>query len=170
MGSCVRSHKILAPTQQLVVALPLAMPCGRSKSARNKLRGQAILPSDFKLIWVVQSGKKKYSTFHFGKSELYPSPSHPRGGALAIVTKRWDGMRWTRQRRARLRPDENADRVRRSRVVLAPRCWRQVDGSNPAGDGDNKPAHRGERDISRKAIAQGMSECFRSPVCSCAPF
>ena len=37
------------------------------------------------------------------------------------------------------------------------------------GDGDNKPAHRGERDISRKAIAQGMSECFRCPVCSCAP-
>src|SRR2546421_12442427 len=33
----------------------------------------------------------------------------------------------------------------------------------------NKPAHRGERDISRKAIAQGMSECFRCPVCSCAP-
>src|SRR5213592_108923 len=32
-----------------------------------------------------------------------------------------------------------------------------------------KPAHRGERDISRKAIAQGMSECFRCPVCSCAP-
>src|SRR3989442_10279368 len=31
------------------------------------------------------------------------------------------------------------------------------------------PLHRGERDISRKAIAQGMSECFRSPVCSCAP-
>src|SRR6266496_266623 len=33
-----------------------------------------------------------------------------------------------------------------------------------------KPAHRGEREVSRKAIAQGMSECFRCPVCSCAPF
>jgi hypothetical protein len=33
-----------------------------------------------------------------------------------------------------------------------------------------KPAHRGEHEVSRKAIAQGMSECFRSPVCSCAPF
>src|SRR5438876_12160468 len=33
-----------------------------------------------------------------------------------------------------------------------------------------KPAHRGEHDISRKAIAQGMSECFRCPVCSCAHF
>src|SRR5215208_4245852 len=29
--------------------------------------------------------------------------------------------------------------------------------------------HRGARVISRRAIAQGMSECFRSPVCSCAP-
>jgi hypothetical protein len=38
-----------------------------------------------------------------------------------------------------------------------------------AGDGDNKPAHRGEYEVSRKAIAQGMSECLRSPVCSCAP-
>jgi hypothetical protein len=49
--------------------------------------------------------------------------------------------------------------VRRSRVVLTPRCWRQVGSKCAAGDGDNKPAHRGERDISRKAIAQGMSEC-----------
>src|SRR4029453_14661806 len=51
--------------------------------------------------------------------------------------------------------------------------WRRDAGAklaiSLAGDGDNKPAHRGEHDISRKAIAQGMSECFRSPVCSCAP-
>ena len=32
-----------------------------------------------------------------------------------------------------------------------------------------EPAHRGEHEVSRKAIAQGMSECFRCPVCSCAP-
>src|SRR5260221_8186278 len=29
-------------------------------------------------------------------------------------------------------------------------------------------AHRGELVISRKAIAQGMSDCLRCPVCSCA--
>jgi hypothetical protein len=64
--------------------------------------------------------------------------------------------------------------VRRSRVVLTPRCWRQVGSKYAAGDGDNKPAHRGEREVSRKAIAQGMSEC--SPltcmlVCAnCATF
>src|ERR1700754_2839151 len=61
--------------------------------------------------------------------------------------------------------------VRRSRVVLAPRCWRQVLEKLTLlrDDGDNKPAHRGEHEVSRKAIAQGMSECFRSPVCSYAP-
>ena len=31
------------------------------------------------------------------------------------------------------------------------------------------PLHRGEHEVRRKAIAQGMSECFRCPVCSCAP-
>jgi hypothetical protein len=30
------------------------------------------------------------------------------------------------------------------------------------------PVRRGEHDISRKAIAQGMSDCLRCPVCSCA--
>jgi hypothetical protein len=49
--------------------------------------------------------------------------------------------------------------VRRSRVVLTPRCWRQVGSKYAAGDGDNKPVHRGEREVSRKAIAQGMSVC-----------
>src|ERR1700675_1346302 len=32
------------------------------------------------------------------------------------------------------------------------------------------PILRGERDISRKAIAQGMSDRLRSPVCSCPIF
>src|SRR5260370_37108786 len=32
------------------------------------------------------------------------------------------------------------------------------------------PILRGERDISRKAIAQGMADRLRCPVCSCAIF
>ena len=52
--------------------------------------------------------------------------------------------------------------------------WRRDAGvklvERSASDGDNKPAHRGEHEVSRKAIAQGMSECLRCPVCSCAPF
>src|SRR5205809_5131389 len=58
--------------------------------------------------------------------------------------------------------------VRRSRVVLTPRCWRQVGGKCPAGDGGKRAVHRGELAISRKAIAQGRPECSRCPVCSCA--
>ena len=34
--------------------------------------------------------------------------------------------------------------------------------------GKRASAHRGERVINRKAIAQGMSDCLRCPVCSCA--
>ena len=33
-----------------------------------------------------------------------------------------------------------------------------------ACDGDNKPDHQGEREISRNTIAQGMPDCFGEPV------
>src|SRR5881227_2120575 len=72
-------------------------------------------------------------------------------------------MRWTRKAR-----DVRAGCVRRSRVVLTPRCWRQAGGKCPAGDGGKRAVHRGELAISRKAIAQGRPECSRCPVCSCA--
>jgi hypothetical protein len=85
----------------------------------------------------------------------------PEEGALAIVTKRRDGMRWTLLFQARKRRRLGKS-VRRSRVVLTPRHWRQV-GGYPAGDGGNQAAHRGERVISRKAIAQGMSVCSPLP-------
>ena len=79
---------------------------------------------------------------------------------MAVVTVRWDGMRSTRVASGVFCAGRSAVRVRRSRVVLAPRCWRQVCVEVISrGDGDNKPAHRGEREVSRKAIAQGMSEC-----------
>src|ERR1700754_2437981 len=54
-------------------------------------------------------------------------------------------------------------------AMLAPSLW-----SDPQATVAKKPAHRGEREVSRKAIAQGMSEC--SPltcmlVCAkCAAF
>src|SRR5438876_1807080 len=49
-------------------------------------------------------------------------------------------------------------------AMLASSLW-----SYPQVTVAKKPAHRGEHEVSRKAIAQGMSECFRCPVCSCAP-
>src|SRR2546423_7500320 len=78
-------------------------------------------------------------------------------------------MRWTLWRQAFLTPDENAKAY--GEVVWS---WRRDAGAKLAGGVPpatvtTSPLHRGEHDISRKAIAQGMSECFRSPVCSCAP-
>ena len=47
-------------------------------------------------------------------------------------------------------------------LALSLQCFLQVTVAK-------KPAHRGEHEVSRKAIAQGMSDCLRCPVCSCAP-
>jgi hypothetical protein len=44
---------------------------------------------------------EKIFCFTFLEIGIINASSHPRGGALAIVTKRWDGMRWTRQHGAR---------------------------------------------------------------------
>ena len=57
--------------------------------------------------------------------------------------------------------DERGGRVRQKRVVPTPRCWRQASWSSPRGDGGKKAGHQGERAISRKAIAQGRSDCLR---------
>src|SRR6187200_852048 len=43
----------------------------------------------------------KISLSPSGKSSLRLTPSCLLEGALAIVTERWDGMRWTRRHRAR---------------------------------------------------------------------
>jgi hypothetical protein len=64
-------------------------------------------------------------------------------------------MRWTRRRQARnSEPDEWRWCVRRSRVVLT-----QIPASSLREEAQatvsNKPGHRGEREVSRKTIAQG---------------
>src|SRR6266436_4817095 len=61
--------------------------------------------------------------------------------------------------------------VRRSRVVLTPRCWRQVCGGAQTQPGldvpysqttvTTKPGRRGEREVSRKTIARGMPGLLR---------
>jgi hypothetical protein len=65
-------------------------------------------------------------------------------GRNAIVTERWRGLRWTLRRQVISSPDENACSVRRSRMVLALRPWRQVGGRYPAGDGGKKTPLTGE--------------------------
>src|ERR1700736_1903826 len=68
------------------------------------------------------------------KSDLDPTPSRPTEVRFAIVTNVGQGMRWTRQHRRNwvfgLRnADERCWCGRRSRVVLTPRRWCQVDGA-----------------------------------------
>jgi hypothetical protein len=92
---------------------------------------------------------------------------------LAIVTERWDGMRWTLRHRARDgiagrdklrerslgRADERCRGVRQNRVDLTPQ-W--------SASSLRKASRPDRARMSRKAIAQGMSDHLRCPVCSCA--
>jgi hypothetical protein len=116
----------------------------------------------------VNPPKKKYSDCRAGQiTGITPAPPAHTRGASRSSRNVGLGLRWTPWRQAFLAPDENAEAY--GQVVWS---WRRDAGAKlaelSADDGDNKPAHRGEHEISRKAIAQGMSECFRSPVCSCA--
>src|SRR5438552_18486490 len=69
-------------------------------------------------------------------------------------------MRWTRQRRRFLAPDEALFSY--GEVVWS---WRRDAGAKLAGGIPpvtvaKKPAHRGEHEVSRKAIAWGKPGCF----------
>ncbi|MDB5574877.1 MAG: hypothetical protein JWR80_53 [Bradyrhizobium sp.] len=113
---------------------------------------------------------------------------------MAIVTERWDGMRWTQRHRKRERiagrdklrerssgrADERGRSVRQKRVdptplwlasslaeALTARPGRGA-GFREATEATKALILRGERVISRQAIAQGMSDVLRCPVCSCA--
>ena len=84
--------------------------------------------------------------------------SHPMRGAIAIVTNVGrDAVD------ADAATDERSLSVRRSRVVLTPRCWRQVfEKLTPLGDdGGKRAVHRGDHEVSRKAIAQGRPDALR---------
>ena len=92
-----------------------------------------------------------------------------RRGAARDRHGRWGGMRWTQQASgARRRAGRSACCVRQNRVVLTPRRWRQVGGDKPPATVARKPGHRGEHDISRKPIAQGVPGVPGVPVYSCA--
>src|SRR5665647_1784065 len=67
-----------------------------------------------------------------------------RGGSRSSRTLRWDAVD------AWLAADERKRRGRRSRVVLAPRRWRQVAWNIHAAMVARKPGHQGERGVSRK--------------------
>ena len=139
-----------------------------------------ICPSGVVAIFLSIPLCKNISLHPSGKSSLQirAVPPHYRGVSRSSRTR--GGMRWTRQHFARdgiagqverlvsgqQRADERCCCVRRSRVVLTPRRWRQVRGCyvGPTGLRHNvsprttvakEPGHRGEHEISRKTIACG---------------
>jgi len=66
-------------------------------------------------------------------------------------------QRWVRDAMAAIcASDECVGRGRRSRVVLAPRRWRQVGGDDPPAMVTRKPDHQREHEGNRNTIAQGM--------------
>jgi hypothetical protein len=114
----------------------------------------------------VKSQNKKYFSFTERQISLHLCPSVLLRRASAVVTA--VGRVAVD---ATVAIDERSSSVRQKRVVLTPVVWRQVlkKLTLPRGDGGNRAStHRGERAISRKAIAQGMSDVLRCPVCSCA--
>ena len=106
----------------------------------------------------VKPKNQKYFCFLMTQITSHHRHPVPRRGALAIVTNVGQGAV-----DAGSADDERRESVRQRRVVLTPRCWRQVCGSSPADDGGKKAGHRGDHVISRKAIAQGMSDVLRCP-------
>jgi hypothetical protein len=76
----------------------------------------------------VKPRKQKYSASHFCKSELQLCRLIPEEGRWPSSPSVGMGCGGRGQRRASFRAGRSAVRVRRSRVVLAPRRWRQACG------------------------------------------
>jgi hypothetical protein len=105
---------------------------------------------------------RKYSTFHVGQisgtSFAHPGPPE---GRFAIVTMRWAGDAMDALASGVFfAPDENAKAY--GEVVWS---WRRDAGVKLCGifrkvTVAKKPAHRGELEVSRKAIARGRPGCF----------
>ena len=73
-----------------------------------------------------------------------PSPRHHEGRSRDRHGT-WRGLRWTLLASGGFTPaGRNVRSGRRSRVVLAPRPWRQVGAKYRADDGGKTAAHRGE--------------------------
>src|SRR3954453_119193 len=72
----------------------------------------------------VKPQNQKYFCFSETKSGVWSARLTRQEGRLAIVTNvRWDAMD------AKVTTDERGLSVRQNRVVLTPRCWRQVGGA-----------------------------------------
>jgi hypothetical protein len=111
---------------------------------------------------------KNTSLYPKAKSGLYPPPSRP--------AQRGVGHRRNEGREA---VDAEAATDERSYLRTVKACGPDVAvlaSMHPGGNslsgryGGKRAVLRGDHVISRKAIAQGMSDVLRCPVCSCAHF
>jgi hypothetical protein len=97
---------------------------------RTALRGGAILLKHFKLICPVQSSPKKYSAGPVGQiGGIDPRVLSHRGALANVINEGQDAVD------AEALLDEQRGCGRRSRVVLMPRRWHQVGGSDSINDG-----------------------------------
>ena len=111
-----------------------------------------------RMVNEAESYRERLPRFLSGFPNFWPyAIALPTRGAYHDRHERGTGLRWTWKRL-----DERRESVRQRCVVLTPRSWRLR--------WQQYKAHRGEHVISRKAIAQGMPDVLRCPVCSCAPF
>ena len=107
-------------------------------------------------------GKSKIFRFPSWANHRLDLPSHPTRGALRTSRNaRWDAVD------AKAATDGRGGCGRQSRVVLAPRCWRQACGFIRRRRWQ-QAGHRGERVISRKPSRRESRGASAGPVCSCA--
>jgi hypothetical protein len=110
------------------------------------------LPDGLFYKFAVQPSLQKYFASPIGRSSFIDSAVHPTEGRIAIVTDAGlDAMDAAATR------DERRRCGRQSRVVLTPRRWRQVGGSDSAGDGGKKARSPGRaRRKPLKPLRAGM--------------
>ena len=169
-GSAKRDPPLFCNRREMGITLTQIRPT-RTPSLRSmpmwKVQARQIDPTGKSLLIFgsrVKPRNQKYFAFVVRQiTGLNPSVSPDKRG-VAHVTKRavgCDGRGCA--------DDERHGCVRRSRVVLAPRRWRQVrENKFSLMTVTRKPDHRGELDISRKTVAQGKPDASAGPVCSCA--
>jgi len=118
---------------------------------------------------IVHPLSQKYFCFseYTNQSITRPVP-HPQEGRFAIVTDVGRGMRWTFWCSVTSCTKRTAKPCGPDAPTLASSSWEAswFSGAMVA----TKPGRQGEHGVSRKTIAQGMSDRLRCPVCSCAFF
>jgi hypothetical protein len=124
------------------------LPDGQITSSIQRLRCRVIVLQRRKIFLFIPTGNQSYN---------FRRPVAPEGRFAIVINAGRDVVD------AKAATDERGCRVRQKRVVLTPRCWRQVCEKQTLlrDDGGKKAGRRGERAISRKTIAQGMSDRLR---------